>query len=101
MCLSDASDEEILSTARSCVLVIGNTLVLPETGDENIDPFRNILIDLLIRKKSVKKAEILAEASKVLGAEVPTSVYNKVMKDTCVTKGGEWLLKSGDEPDRK
>ena len=39
-----------------------------------------------------------AEAVAALGAEVPTSVYNKVLKEICVTKsGGEWQLKTGNE----
>ena len=76
-------------------LLVQQTLVLRQLGEATLDPFRSLVLKLMSERRGWKKAELQAEAVAALGAEVPTSVYNKVLKELCVTKsGGEWQLKS-------
>lgn len=79
-------------------LLVQQTLVLRQLGEATLDPFRSLVLKLMSERRGWKKAELQAEAVAALGAEVPTSVYNKVLKELCVTKsGGEWQLKTGNE----
>ena len=87
----------VAATATSALVLHNTLLVLPEVDDVAVNPFRKLVLDFLSRKKTLKKAEIMAEATRVLGGEVPTSVYNKVLKELCVVKGGEWSMRTGNE----
>jgi DNA-directed RNA polymerase III subunit RPC5 len=53
------------------------------------------MIGLLQEKEHFKRSE-LVEAAKVAG--IPTisdTLYNKVVKELCASKGGSWWLKQG------
>ena len=61
-------------------------------GDKGIDDFRNLLLSMLREKESLRRAEIM-EAARNAGMSVPDSLYSRVVKDICQSKGSNWSLK--------
>ncbi|GMH37543.1 hypothetical protein BSKO_05416 [Bryopsis sp. KO-2023] len=64
-------------------------------GDDQIDPFRTVLIELLANpaKDIFKKTEI-KEAAKAKGVSITEALFMKVMKTLCDSKpGGFWQIK--------
>lgn len=72
---------------------------LTSLGNPILDPFRDVVVALLRAKGAntgLRRLDII-EASKIaLKAEVQATVYQKVLKELCYTKGGAWVLKPGD-----
>ena len=72
---------------RSVALLCRATL-----GDRGLDDFRSLLLRLFRDKESLRKAEIM-EAARDHGLSVPDSLYGRIVKDLCQSKGGNWSLK--------
>lgn len=50
---------------------------------------------LLQNKDHVKKGDV-TEAALAAGVKITDSIYNRVIKELCVSRGTLWNLKSGD-----
>ncbi|KAL2551842.1 SIN-like family protein [Forsythia ovata] len=63
------------------------------------DPFRKVVIDLLIAEgpnAKLKKAPIVEAAKMELKRDIPQIEYQKVLQELCISQGSAWILKSGD-----
>ncbi|XP_022870615.1 uncharacterized protein LOC111389869 isoform X1 [Olea europaea var. sylvestris] len=63
------------------------------------DPFRKVVIDLLIAegpKAKLKEVPIVEAAKMELKRDIPQIGYQKVLQELCLSQGFEWVLKSGD-----
>ncbi|CAI9781011.1 unnamed protein product [Fraxinus pennsylvanica] len=68
------------------------------------DPFRKVVIDLLIAEgpnAKLKKAPIVEAAKMELKRDIPQIEYQKVLQELCVSQGSAWVVKSGDGNPRK
>lgn len=74
------------------VLCIRRSYLLAKTGQSAIDPLRGLVIELLQEKEHFKRAELL-EAATAKGIPVSDSLYSKVVKDLCSSRGSIWSLK--------
>ncbi|KAK9858436.1 hypothetical protein WJX84_007783 [Apatococcus fuscideae] len=79
----------VQSPAFTC---IRGVYIRASLGDRGLDEFRNLLLRLLRDKESLRKAEIM-EAARDHGLSVPDSLYNRIVKDLCQSKGGSWSLR--------
>eukprot|EP01135_Chromosphaera_perkinsii_P000142 Nk52_evm38s32 gene=Nk52_evmTU38s32 len=70
--------------------------VLETLGNETVDKFRPVILELLCSKPAVKRAEIISHCKKSLGEDIPNSCYNKIVKELAFSKGSQWSLKSGE-----
>ncbi|CAA2933254.1 DNA-directed RNA polymerase III subunit RPC5 [Olea europaea subsp. europaea] len=57
------------------------------------DPFRQVVIDLLIAEGPKTK---LKEAPIVEAAKMEQIEYQKVLQEPCISQGSAWVFKSGD-----
>ena len=74
----------------------GACYILRTVGDPKADKLRNILLELLKAKDTgVRKVDVVATA-RTEGLEVDDSLYNKVVRALCVSRGTVWQLKAGD-----
>eukprot|EP00898_Chlorokybus_atmophyticus_P006057 jgi/Chlat1/6452/Chrsp45S06052 len=76
---------------------IGGKYFLTTLNNPSLDPFRSVIISLLLKKAALRKSDIREETISVLKADVSNAVYMKVLKELCVSKGGAWVLKSGEQ----
>ena len=58
------------------------------------DALRGVLLNTLRDKPNVRRADVF-DAARAEGLNVSDSVYQKVMKDLCTSKGNVWTLKLG------
>ncbi|KAL3132492.1 hypothetical protein ABBQ32_009040 [Trebouxia sp. C0010 RCD-2024] len=58
------------------------------------DALRGVLLNILRDKPNVRRADVF-DAARAEGLNVSDSVYQKVMKDLCTSKGNVWTLKVG------
>jgi DNA-directed RNA polymerase-3 subunit RPC5 len=70
--------------------------VLTSLGKAEIDPFRNVVIQALIARPTLRKGDVLEAAKLALKCDVPQTVYTRVLKELCMSRGGVWVLRSGD-----
>ncbi|KAG1666688.1 hypothetical protein FOA52_013600 [Chlamydomonas sp. UWO 241] len=73
---------------------IRRVYLLKQTGNAATDPFRVIVLDLLKEKETFKRAEV-QEAAQLRNINVTETMYNRVIKDMCQSRGYQWLLKAG------
>ncbi|PNH04418.1 Protein phosphatase 1 regulatory subunit 7 [Tetrabaena socialis] len=68
--------------------------VVSKTGDEKTDPLRKLVLELLEAKESFKRSEFndLARTNNMTFTE---SLYNRVVKDICESRGNTWHVKNG------
>lgn len=59
-----------------------------------LDPLRTLVLQLFAEKETLKRAEIYS-AAKGAGLSINDSLYNKVMRAVCESKGGQWSLRTG------
>ncbi|GFH22143.1 uncharacterized protein HaLaN_19561, partial [Haematococcus lacustris] len=85
--------EELVTAAGLPLTRIRRMFVLREVGKADLDPFRAVVIDLLSEKESFKRAEVTEKAN-AQGIPVTDSLYSKVVKDICASKGQLWFLKN-------
>ncbi|XP_074268717.1 uncharacterized protein LOC141592055 [Silene latifolia] len=93
----DAPIEELQAIINEYAINVHGLYVLKSSSEHpELNPLRNDIIDLFRGKESgaaLRKGEIM-EASK--NKPVTTSEFQKVINEYCVSKGGAWVLKSGD-----
>lgn len=58
------------------------------------DALRGVLLNTFKDKPNVRRADVF-DAARAEGLNVSDGVYQKVMKDLCVSKGNVWTLKTG------
>lgn len=80
--------------ATGLVVCIKKVYVMAKAPKPDMDPFRNCVLELLKDKDSVKRVDITKHAE-LLGIAVTDSLYNRVVKDLCVSRGTLWQIKSG------
>jgi DNA-directed RNA polymerase-3 subunit RPC5 len=97
------SPNPVPSTPTAQALVVGlvarqirGVYVLTSLGKAEIDPFRNVVIQALIARATLRKGDVLDAAKLALKCDVPQTVYTRVLKELCMSRGGVWVLRSGD-----
>ncbi|GAB4847116.1 hypothetical protein Ancab_026126 [Ancistrocladus abbreviatus] len=97
---AEAPQEELEKVISEIAINVHGLYVLRSSLEHpEFDPLRNIVIDLFIGKGSnakLKKAEVMEAARIKLGKEPTNNEFLKVLGEFCVSKGGAWVLKSGD-----
>ncbi|KAL3630312.1 hypothetical protein CASFOL_023296 [Castilleja foliolosa] len=94
----DAHPHDLQEILNSVAINI-HGICVPKSSPDNPqhDPFRRVVIDLLIAQgpnAKLKKASIY-EAAKVQLLREPTlAEYQKVLQELCTSQGGAWTLKS-------
>lgn len=76
------------------VVCIRRMYMTCKTGSPTIDAFRSLVVDLLKDKEQFKRAEVMELANKAKVA-VTETLYNKVVKDLCTSRGNYWIMKTG------
>lgn len=61
-------------------------------GNATLDPLRNVLIALLQENEQLKRSDIF-EAARAKGLVVSDTLYSKVVKELCTSRGSIWTLK--------
>uniref|UniRef100_A0A7S3GGY4 Uncharacterized protein n=1 Tax=Palpitomonas bilix TaxID=652834 RepID=A0A7S3GGY4_9EUKA len=61
--------------------------------DSDIDSYRDIIISLFRARKSLRKSDVNAAVKRVMGEEIPTDIYIRVMKSLAVQRAGSWTFK--------
>ena len=87
--IPDDSITHLLNQISVCV----NELFILKRVDSSLDEFRIILFGLFKDRDGVRKADVMG-ALKKTGKDVPATVYGKLMKEFCVSKGNVWSLKA-------
>lgn len=92
----DAGDVQLHDALVACPFLtsLRRVYVLTKLNNAALDPLRSLVIGLFEDKESLKRAEIL-QAAKTAGLTINDSLYNKVMRTMCESKGGQWSLKTG------
>lgn len=75
---------------------IRGVYVLTSLGKAEVDPFRNVVIQALIARPTLRKGDVLEAAKLALKYDVPQTVYTRVLKELCMSRGGVWVLRPGD-----
>jgi DNA-directed RNA polymerase-3 subunit RPC5 len=67
-----------------------------KTGNPAHDSLRLLVVDNLRDKDSFKRSEIFDQAAtrKIVMTD---SLYNKIVKELCTSKGNQWFLRTGAE----
>ncbi|XP_057549523.1 uncharacterized protein LOC130827712 isoform X2 [Amaranthus tricolor] len=97
---ADAPQEELQSVICDIAVNIHGVYLLKSSPEHSeVDPLRRVVIELFLGKgpnAKLKKGEIIEAAKIRLQKEPTNSEFQKVITDFCVSKGGAWVLKSGD-----
>lgn len=95
----DAPHEELHAAIIEIAEYINGVYVLKSSSDHpELNPFRSLVIELYrgTPNAKLKKSEILEAAKIKLGKEPTNNEFQKVITELCVSKGGAWIMKSGD-----
>ncbi|KAJ7529635.1 hypothetical protein O6H91_15G059500 [Diphasiastrum complanatum] len=90
---------ELTAAVNQVATSIDGVYFLSSLGNPTLDAFREVVIALLRAKggaAGLRRTDIIEASRIALKKEVPPSVYQKVMKELCYTKGATWVLKPGD-----
>jgi len=89
-----ALNSMVLELSGLPLACIRRMYVLKATGKPEQDGLRKIVVDLLQDKESLKRHDIM-EAANHQNLPVTDTLYNKVVKDLCVSRNQAWTLKFG------
>jgi len=90
-------EAELLGIFGSNVMCIQGACVLRSIGDNSIDPFRILLLELLHKNdRSVNRSDLLEKALS-LGNMPSNSSYIRCLGDLCFSRGNSWVMKYGHE----
>lgn len=96
----DAPQEELRSVICEVAFNVHGVYVLKSSSEHpELDPLRKVVIDLFLGSgpnAKLKKGEFMEAAKIRLQKEPTNSEFQKVINEICVSKGGAWVLKSGD-----
>eukprot|EP00850_Spirogloea_muscicola_P010651 SM000063S20041 [mRNA] locus=s63:444754:450477:- [translate_table: standard] len=90
---------ELAAEVAKLAIQIDGAYFLSSLNNVTLDPFREVVIALLKTRVSgmgLRKTDIMEAAKLALKTDVPNTVYQKVLKELCYTRGGVWVLKPGD-----
>eukprot|EP00850_Spirogloea_muscicola_P006816 SM000033S12337 [mRNA] locus=s33:190904:195665:- [translate_table: standard] len=90
---------ELAAEIAKLATQIDGAYFLSSLNNVTLDPFREVVIALLKTRVSgmgLRKTDIMEAAKLALKTDVPNTVYQKVLKELCYTRGGVWVLKPGD-----
>lgn len=76
------------------VICIRRVYILKKTGNAAMDPFRELFIDILRDKEQFRKAEVM-EAAQAAKLSVTESLFQKVARELCTSRGSYWTMKMG------
>ncbi|KAK9820135.1 hypothetical protein WJX72_006476 [[Myrmecia] bisecta] len=71
---------------------IRRSYMMTKIGNAQVDPFRSMLLAMLEEQETLRKSDIL-DTAKHKGISVTDSLYTKVVKDLCTSRGNMWSLK--------
>ena len=90
-------EAELLGIFGRNVMCIQGACVLRSIGDNSIDPFRILLLELLHKNdRSVNRSDLLEKALS-LGNMPSNSSYIRCLGDLCFSRGNSWVMKYGHE----
>ncbi|KAL2897049.1 DNA-directed RNA polymerase III subunit RPC5 [Bienertia sinuspersici] len=96
----DAPQEELQAAICEFAVNVHGVYVLKSSSEyPEYDPLRKLVIDLFLGSgpnAKLKKGEFLEAAKLRLQKEPTNSEFQKVISEFCVSKGGAWVLRSGD-----
>eukprot|EP00850_Spirogloea_muscicola_P019868 SM000201S05924 [mRNA] locus=s201:198022:203621:+ [translate_table: standard] len=90
---------ELAAEVAKLATQIDGAYFLSSLNNVTLDPFREVVIALLktrVTGMGLRKTDIMEAAKLALKTDVPNTVYQKVLKELCYTRGGVWVLKPGD-----
>ncbi|KAG0614812.1 hypothetical protein M758_6G205100 [Ceratodon purpureus] len=96
---ANAPAAELTAAVNRVATSLGGVYMLTSLGNPTLDPFRDVVIALLKKmgpSTGLRKTEIMGAFKIATGRDAPTTIYQKVMKELCYTRGGAWVLKPGD-----
>ncbi|GAX81299.1 hypothetical protein CEUSTIGMA_g8730.t1 [Chlamydomonas eustigma] len=76
------------------LVCIRRVYMLQSTNNTGSDPLRAIVLDLLKDKETFKRSEVF-EIAHSKNITISETLYNRVVKDICQSRGYQWLLKNG------
>ncbi|GLJ27249.1 hypothetical protein SUGI_0534610 [Cryptomeria japonica] len=96
--VASAPEDELKIVIDQIATNMNGVYFLSSVGNNELDPFRNVVIELLSKdtSRAIRKMDITKASKKALGREVSKSVYSKVMKELCTWTGDGWVLKTGE-----
>jgi DNA-directed RNA polymerase III subunit RPC5 len=83
--------------ASGNIVCIRRVYIQQKTGKPDVDQLRAIVLDLLKEKESFRRADVMDVVKTVKKLEVNDTLYNKVVKELCFSRGNQWLLKSSSD----
>ncbi|KMT05799.1 hypothetical protein BVRB_7g166380 [Beta vulgaris subsp. vulgaris] len=96
----DAPQEELQAAICEVAVNVHGVYVLKSSSEHpEYDPLRNLVIEHFLGSGpngKLKKGEFIEAAKIRLQKEPTNSEFQKVIAEFCISKGGAWVLKSGD-----
>jgi DNA-directed RNA polymerase-3 subunit RPC5 len=65
-------------------------------GDAKADALRAMIVEMLREKDSVRRNDVF-DAAKAGSVEITDGLYNRIIKELCMSRGNQWLLKTGTD----
>ncbi|PSC72452.1 DNA-directed RNA polymerase III subunit RPC5 [Micractinium conductrix] len=78
-------------TASGEITHLRQSYFATKLGNAALDPLRNVLIELLKENEQLRRSDIF-EAAKAKGLTVSDTLYSKVVKELCTSRGSIWSL---------
>jgi len=76
------------------LVCIRRMYLMRAVGNTATDPFRAVVLELLKERESFKRSEVV-DTAQAQGINVTDTLYNKVVKDLCTSRGHLWSLRNG------
>ncbi|KAM0675979.1 hypothetical protein GVAV_000758 [Gurleya vavrai] len=90
--LAEDDFNDFLSKRDDIMKLYNDTFVLKQ-GEH--DEFRKIIVDYFTKNKTAKKNELVKLIKEKSGKEINVFMFGKIMKEFCVLKGNNYVLKDG------
>jgi len=91
--LAHATDDSFRAVLSEEAVSLHGVYCLKSVEDSDIDPYRDIIISLFRARMSLRKSDVNAAVKRVMGEEIPTDIYIRVMKSLAVQRAGSWTFK--------
>lgn len=92
--LDEDEIREIVAENKNIITLVNKTYTVRK--DDNPKDMRNIVIDFLVKQEFLKRNDISQVYFNLTGEEPNIFGYNKVMREFCVNKGNNWIIKNGN-----
>ncbi|ORX50791.1 hypothetical protein BCR36DRAFT_352206 [Piromyces finnis] len=80
---------------KYCISIRKNVYVLKTSGDEQVDLYRQLLINYFEKNQSIQKSILNKLVTAAQLSKIPTTIYSKILKELATSHGSTWTLKSG------